>query len=252
MSRGEKRVAKTKHFFQQYARLFAGLIILICLAFIGININQQRMVEKSKGLNAMYNVVVPIHNGDVLEQTIWLKEEENNFGSKLAVCPGTYQRTLSSGEITFSVLNDREEVICEKKIPASDIKDNEFIKIEWGGINKDTEKLSQSGIYTLRIQAQGLDEEKDLLVFWCGKTEGNEIQKTEEGVVSANNSTTLELSMNGKTLETQIYAKISYLKKDRGVLRAFYYLIAAVIVLSVYPMLPRSGRAQKHQTEEGQ
>ena len=65
---------KARKFFRRWARVIAGLILLACLALTVVYINAERMVEKNKGLNSMCNTVVPVKNGDVLKQTIWLNE----------------------------------------------------------------------------------------------------------------------------------------------------------------------------------
>ena len=107
---------KARKFFRRWARIIAGLILLACLALTVVYINAERMVEKNKGLNSMCNTVVPVKNGDVLKQTIWLNEKDNHYGSKLTLSPGTYFKVLTGGEVTISVLNDENAVLCEKRI----------------------------------------------------------------------------------------------------------------------------------------
>ena len=86
--KGRAFLEKARKFFRRWARIIAGLILLACLALTVVYINAERMVEKNKGLNSMCNTVVPVKNGDVLKQTIWLNEEDNHYGSKLTLSPG--------------------------------------------------------------------------------------------------------------------------------------------------------------------
>ena len=237
---------KARKFFRRWARVIAGLILLACLALTVVYINAERMVEKNKGLNSMCNTVVPVKNGDVLKQTIWLNEKDNHYGSKLTLSPGTYSKVLTGGEVTISVINDENVVLCEKRIQATEIRDNTAIKIEWGGVNSDQNKLSKSGQYTICIQAEGLDETKDKLVFWCGSVEENEQENKDM-------SGAVKLTLNDTELNTQIYIQISYLQKDRGVLHACYYIVLALVVLSIYPMLPKAGEENEQNAQkEGQ
>ncbi|MFR4008605.1 MAG: hypothetical protein ACLT0Y_04505 [Christensenellales bacterium] len=137
------------------------------------------------------------------------QRKDNHYGSKLTLSPGTYSKVLTGGEVTISVINDENVVLCEKRIQATEIRDNTAIKIEWGGVNSDQNKLSKSGQYTICIQAEGLDETKDKLVFWCGSVEENEQENKDM-------SGAVKLTLNGTELNTQIYIKFPICKRTAG------------------------------------
>ena len=63
----------------------------------------------------------------------------------------------------------------------------------------------------------------------------------------------VKLTLNDTELNTQIYIQISYLQKDRGILHACYYIVLALVVLSIYPMLPKAGdEKEQNAQKEGQ
>lgn len=82
---------------------------------------------------------------------------------------GTYMRK-NTGTITVEICDETgREIKAKSKIDSKLLKDNELQAINFSNCNLKTGK-----IYTLRVYAEGFDENNDVAVYFCQKTDLNE------------------------------------------------------------------------------
>ena len=228
-----------QRFLHTRARWVAGALAILFFGLTVYYVTAERFVASTVNMSRRH-LATTLTEGDVIEQKVKFAQGDLAMEqAKIQVQIGTYQTQYYTGTVTVSLLDESGQAVLKQEKPCAQIMDNMYIGV-------DAENLQPDYVYTLRIELHGFEETSGALAVWTGEVK----EQTENEAEQQEKSKLVGLATkNGEPLmdsdDEQLHVVVKGLETESGIQRAYYPLVALLIVGAIFFLLPSKQQANR-------